>query len=379
MKILQVTNIISYHQLPLAKALRNIVGEDNFLYAAIAEYDESNIKSVGSECKSESWIIYPNKCVKDKEKFDAFWEGADIVICGERLISKMQDRVDNNKICFYMSERWLKPPIGIFRLCHPSYLKMYLKFRRLSKSNYFHYLPTGPFAARDMSLLTSMAGRIWKWGYFTEIPNIKRKISKNNEVVHILWVGRMLQCKRVDLLIKALHRLRNEGQTFRLTLIGEGPERERLKKLSDKLLGPSYCTIKNFVPAAEVPALMASYDIYVFPSNAYEGWGAVVNEAMSVGCGVISSNKTGAGATLIEHGVNGLLFKSGSVRSLYRCLNKLMIDRELNERLGINAKYTIIDGWQPAVVAERFIQLASEMLSNNVDDIKFSGVLERYR
>src|SRR5690606_9257701 len=132
----------------------------------------------------------------------------------------------------------------------------------------------------------------------------------NSKTVSILWVGRMLKWKRVDLLIRALARLKNEGKDFKLTLVGDGPERERLQKLADKLLGHEYYTIQNFIPSSEVPALMAQHDIYVLPSNAYEGWGAVVNEAMSVGCALVASDKTGAGASLIEHGVNGMLFES---------------------------------------------------------------------
>src|SRR5690606_36060025 len=146
----------------------------------------------------------------------------------------------------------------------------------------------------------------------------------NSKTVSAPWVGRMLKWKNVDLLIKVLARLKNEGKDFKLTQVGDGPERERLHRLADKMLGDKYYTNQDIIPASAVPALMAQHNIYVLPSNAYEGWGAVINEAMSVGCAVVASDKTGAGVAMIEHGVNGMLFKSGSEYSLYECLNELI-------------------------------------------------------
>lgn len=366
MKILQITNIVSHHQLPLAKELYKLVGSDNFLFAAMGKLDQDRLKNGWKSEYAESWIIHPSESVEEQKIFNQFWHEADVVICGERLISKMQERVDNNKLCFYMSERWFKPPIGKLRLLHPAYFKMFLSFRKLSKSNYFHYLPTGPFAAKDMALIAPMKGRVWQWGYFTEMPSVRRDLAETTDnVVSILWVGRMLKWKRVDLLINALHRLKSEGKVFRLTLVGEGPERKNLEKLAKKLLGTSFYEFKEFIPSDEVPFLMAQYDIYVLPSNAYEGWGAVVNEAMSVGCAVIASDKTGAGASLIEHGVNGLLFKSGSEDSLYDCLSQLVNNKELINDFSIKSRLSIKENWTPAIVAERILEVFSALLDNS--------------
>ena len=378
MKILLVTNIVSHHQLPLAIELSKIVGKDNFLFAATSRPDKERLKNGWSSEYGQSWIAHPNESANDSIIYEKFWQDADVVICGERLIHRMQDRVDKGKLCFYMSERWWKPPVGMFRLLSPKYLKMFLTFRKLTKSEYFHYLPTGPFAAKDLALVTSMEGRVWQWGYFTEMPSIRLDLAESTDtVVSILWIGRMLKWKRVDLLIKALHRLKSEGKLFRLTLVGEGPERERLQRLSGKLLGEEYCTIRDFIPSDEVTSLMAKHDVYVLPSSAYEGWGAVVNEAMSVGCAVVASDKTGAGAALIEHGVNGLLFESDSVNSLYKCLDQIFNIQGLSKELGLSAKSKYVEQWQPKIVAQRFIQLSSSLINNTEVKYYSQGVLSK--
>lgn len=367
MKILQVTNIVSHHQLPLALELCKLVGKENFLFAAMEKPFQERIDNGWQASYSENWIIHPNDSIESLKKFNEFWDDADVVICGERLISKMQERVDNNKICFYMSERWWKPPVGMLRLCHPAYLKMFLEFKHLSKSKYFNHLPIGPFAARDMALVTSMPSRVWVWGYFTAFPIIKPSMSegRGSDVTRILWIGRMIKWKCVDLLIKALAKLKNDGKKFKITLVGNGSERKNLEKLAKKLLGISFYEFKEFIPSDEVHFLMAQYDIYVLPSNAYEGWGAVVNEAMSVGCAVIASDKTGAGASLIEHGVNGLLFKSGSEDSLYDCLNQLVNNKDLINDFSINSRLSIKENWTPAVAAERLLEVFSALVNDN--------------
>ena len=366
MKILQVTNIVSHHQLPLAQELCNLVGADNFLFAAMQKPYQERLNNGWKKDYNENWIIHPNDSIESHIRFDKFWHEADVVICGERLISKMQERVDNNKICFYMSERWWKPPVGILRLCHPAYLKMFLEFKQLSKSKYFHHLPIGPFAARDMALVTSMPSRVWAWGYFTAFPIMKSSMSESrgSDVTRILWIGRMIKWKRVDLLIKALAKLKNEGKKFELTLVGNGSERKYLEKLAKKLLGASFYEFKEFIPSDEVLSLMAQYDIYVLPSNAYEGWGAVVNEAMSVGCAVIASDKTGAGASLIEHGVNGFLFKSGCEDSLYDCLSQLVNNKNLINDFSRKSRLSIKENWTPAVAAERLLEVFSALVAD---------------
>lgn len=362
MKILQVTNIVSHHQLPLARELCELVGAENFRFAAMQGADPSRTENGWKSDYSESWIIRPSESNDDREEFERFWDEADVVLCGERLIDKMQERVSQGKLVFYMSERWWKPPIGAFRLLHPGFLKKALKFRALSKNEYFHYLPTGPFAAKDLACFTSMKGRTWSWGYFTDTPEVKRhsiQTRQRDEPLKVLWVGRMLPLKRVDLLIRAVARINDAGQRLHLTLIGDGTERKKLEKLAARLLDSDDYTIKGFIPASEVPQVMAEHDIYVLPSNSYEGWGAVVNEAMAVGCAVIASDQTGAGRSLIEHGFNGLLFESGSIDELMRCLSLFLDDQEFRIKASEEGRKDIFGFWSPSIGSHRFISICN--------------------
>ncbi|WP_312751125.1 glycosyltransferase family 4 protein [Psychrobacter sanguinis] len=377
MKILLVTNIVSHHQLPLAIELSKIVGEHNFLFAAMSRPDKERLKNGWLNQYNYSWIVHPNESASDSEIYENFWDDADVVVCGERFIDRMQNRVNKGKLCFYMSERWWKPPVSMLRLLHPRYARMCLSFKELARSDHFHYLANGPFAAKDLKTIAKMNDRVWLWGYFTEVPKHIDLKNKAPKIVNILWIGRMLKCKRVDLLIRVLAKIESKGIAFKLTLVGDGPQRTNLERLAKKYLHSSSYEFINFIPSSEVLNFMSKFDIYVLPSNAYEGWGAVVNEAMSVGCAVIASDKTGAGATLIKSGTNGLLFKSGDKKSLYKCLNNLLTHKEAILQLGQAGYNTMQIQWSPKVAAERLVQLSNSLLHNIAHPIYENGPLSK--
>ena len=64
---------------------------------------------------------------------------------------------------------------------------------------------------------------------------------------------------------------------------------------------------------------MRSHDVYVLPSNGYEGWGAVVSEALEEGMRVLGTFEAGASATMLPR---ERLFRAGDWRRLARLLEK---------------------------------------------------------
>jgi glycosyltransferase involved in cell wall biosynthesis len=376
MKILQVSNIISHHQLPLARELRKIVGDENFVFAAMQAPDQEREKLGWKVESSETWVINPSQNEEDNEFFEACWNNFDVVICGERLFDKMLSRVENGKLCFYMSERWWKPPLGKVRLLAPSFFKMASTFKKLSGNMFFHYLPIGPYAANDIKTVASPKLNIWDWGYFTSFHNLEVG-SSNDGTLKILWAGRMLNWKKVDTIIKALSVLNNKDIDFKLTLIGEGPERHKLERLARNTLNKKNYEICDFLPADEVTKVMASHDVYVLASTEYEGWGAVVNEAMSVGNAVIASKSTGSAAAVIEDGIDGLLFDSGDWKKLANLLIRLASDREYTAELGDNARAKIEHLWAPQIAAARFVNVASSLIRGETTPLYEQGPMCR--
>ena len=277
-----------------------------------------------------------------------------------------------------MSERWWKPKIGKSRLLHPKFLRMAILFRKISQSHAFHYLPVGPYAAKDITTITNIKSRMWRWGYFTELPTITQNYEKHqSHTLKILWVGRMLDWKRVDTIINALSNLAHNHISFKLTLIGDGPERVRLKEMASTLLDNDSYDFLEPVPASQVPQIMAEHDVYILPSSAYEGWGAVINEAMSCGCVVVASSGAGAAAAMIEDGVNGFMFKPGDWQGLADLLTKIANNPELRQNISNMGQQTIEKTWSPRIVAERFCNVVEALLSNSDVPFYSTGPMSR--
>ena len=67
--------------------------------------------------------------------------------------------------------------------------------------------------------------------------------------------------------------------------------------------------LKGNVHFTEVRTLMEESEIFIFTSDFNEGWGAVLNEAMSSACGCVASYKAGSTPFLLD-GTNGQVYNS---------------------------------------------------------------------
>jgi glycosyltransferase involved in cell wall biosynthesis len=139
--------------------------------------------------------------------------------------------------------------------------------------------------------------------------------------------------------------------------VGLGPEKENLRMLSTRLGLSDICEFQGAQSPDKIALMMDEADIYVFPSDRNEGWGIVVNEAMSHRCCVIGSKDAGSVPWLIQDGVNGRIFDGKSVENLGQILRWCVDNNELRMEMGISARETITELWSPSVAAERFLTL----------------------
>lgn len=144
-------------------------------------------------------------------------------------------------------------------------------------------------------------------------------------------------------------------------MYGSGALKDRINRLIYKLGVDDVVFLKGNLPNEQILQEMRNNEIFLFTSDKGEGWGAVLNEAMSQGCAVVASDLIGAAPFLIEDGKNGLLFKSESLNSLYKKV-KLLLDEDYRTMISTNAVLTMQNLWNPQIAAERFIHLSDRML-----------------
>lgn len=132
-------------------------------------------------------------------------------------------------------------------------------------------------------------------------------IAKRKE---ILYVGRVVKHKRVELLVDAFVALSHEFPDYTLKIIGPGAERPALEaKVRDSGLMARVRFVDTLVGAPLYDEFRQA-KVFVLPSD-QEGFGMVLIEAMAAGTPVIAKRaEFSAASTVIQHGENGLLFST---------------------------------------------------------------------
>ena len=111
---------------------------------------------------------------------------------------------------------------------------------------------------------------------------------------------------------------------------------------------------------------MRQHHIFLFTSDRNEGWGAVLNEAMSNGCAVIASDAIGSVPFLIRDGYNGLKFKNKNLEDLFTKTMSLIENPLKREELAKHAYTTMYELWSPQNAASSFVKLAKGVISNKI-------------
>lgn len=154
--------------------------------------------------------------------------------------------------------------------------------------------------------------RVFPFAYF--LPEVRvTGASREGDArsFRFIFVGQFIERKRLDLLLSALACVMDEEWEF--VVVGSGPLETALRGRAERELGDRVRWI-GILPMAEVKHEMAQADCLVLPSR-FDGWGAVVSEALMVGTPVIASDRCGS-AGVVGASKRGGVFKSGSLESL---------------------------------------------------------------
>ncbi len=142
--------------------------------------------------------------------------------------------------------------------------------------------------------------------------------------------------KRLDLLLEAFARIKDDVDGLRLLIVGSGPMLASLEQQARTLAIDTFC---HFEPSkTDVAEWMRSIDVFVMSSES-ESFPNALLEAMACGCCVIGS-RVGGVPELISHERNGLLFESRSGEDLAIQLRRVIHHPQLRHRLALDALRT---------------------------------------
>lgn len=365
MKLAFFSNFLNHHQLPLCLEFYNNKDVE-FVFVACEKIPQDRLDMGYADMNTQYPFVV--RAYEDEEKAFEIAKNYDVVIFGASPLKYIDARMKHNRLSFRFCERSLKK--GTWRRFIPrTRRKIYNEYIRYRK-NELYILGASSYTASDLSLCGFPMEKCFQWGYFPEIEekNLDAlfQLKEQNKVPEILYAGRLLPLKHVSDTLKAVHNLTEKGIDVHFTIIGDGESAGEIKDYIKENNLEKQITMLPFMSPEKVREYMDRADIYVFSSNFYEGWGAVVNEAMNSACALVVSHAVGSAKYLINSGENGYIYSFADVNELTEKLEKLAKDSSLRRKFGENAYKTVSEIWCAKNSAARFLQL-SETIQNKGD------------
>lgn len=369
MTVTFITNFINHYQASLADSFYEILG-DKFTFIATEPIDESFKAYFSSDFSDKKYLLNSYSNETNNAKALNLANESDIVIIGSAPDSFIRQRLKNNDIVFRYSERWFKK--GGYQIFSPftwwHAYNNHIKYRK----NKYYLLCASAYTFNDVSKFFAFPNKCYKWGYFSKQNHIdidKILSAKQTQKFKILWVARWINWKHPEMAIELVQELKKKKYDFILEMAGDGKMKGEILKLIEQNELSSHINILGNINNEEILDKMRGANAFIFTSNRGEGWGVVVNEAMSNGCTVVAANEIGSIPFLIENESNGLVFKSQKLDSLLVQVEKLINDRELCNSLSREAYKTIVDNWNPNKAATNFLLLANSLMANQENPI----------
>lgn len=186
--------------------------------------------------------------------------------------------------------------------------------------------------------------------------------TNQNDVLRLLFVGRLTYQKGVDVLLRALHRIDGK-MPFELEMVGDGDARSELESLVAQLGLVEQVRFAGWCDREEVPARFQPADVFVLPSHD-EGMPNVVLEAMASALPVVATRISG-NEELVEHGKTGLLVTPNDPDELADALIQLIDTPATRQRMG-HAGHTLVEQhYEWNHVAGQYLKLAKTVTMGN--------------
>jgi len=176
---------------------------------------------------------------------------------------------------------------------------------------------------------------------------------------NLIFLGRLVSEKGIDVLLESLAKLRVHGLSPKLTIVGAGPEFTAMKQMAEALELKNQVIFAGLKHDEELVTLLRKHKILVVPSSSDEPFGVVALEGIACGCVVVGS----AGGGLPEAiGPCGITVPNGDAGALAQALEQLLLNPNERKRLLFRAPEHLAR-FHPTTIAETYLTLFHSKLS----------------
>jgi len=187
------------------------------------------------------------------------------------------------------------------------------------------------------------------------LREFKNRIVVDKKEKRVLFVGRLIWRKSVHDLLQAFSRVLEKVPESKLIVVGDGPQREALFNLAQKLEIQDKVEFTGTLVGKELWEKYRECDVFVMPSKEtrtdMEGFGMVFLEA-----GLFKKPSIGTWAggipEAVLHGETGILIPQGDIVALEKAMEQLLTNEDLAKKLGQNAYDRVISkfSWEKATL-----------------------------
>ena len=359
------SNFLNHHQLDLCKSFLSSEGVE--FYFVSSEPTPAQRTDMGYSDMNEQYdfVIKSYEC--EHNVITKIINDSDFIIFGSSKFTYLKEMLAKNKFIFRYNERPFRN--SLIKRLHPLFiLDIYSHF--LCKNKNVYLLSSSAFSAFDFSKIGLYKNKSYKWGYFPTISSLDSQSLFNKKVDNsIIWCGRFIDCKHPEKAINLANYLNNQKIDFKLTMVGDGPLRENITNMIRDFNIEDKVELTGSVEFSLVRDMMEKSEYFIFTSDYDEGWGAVLNEAMSSRCICIASSAIGSVPFLIKNNINGVVFNNDSDSDFLAKSYSIIKNKTNNEMMSLNAFNTIDKLWNAKNAANSLIELYKSIVNREGNPI----------
>lgn len=374
-KVVFLSNYFNHHQKPFSDALFARLG-DGYLFIETSSMSAER-KALGWGMEQQPAYVVSKQLFRTMEAhYRNLINQADVVIIGSAPNELVKERIKAGKLVFRYSERPLKKGFELWK-----YPYRFLKWHLMNPpGKNIYMLCASAYTAGDYAKFGLFRNRCYKWGYFTDTKHYTNvcELIANKQRNSLVWVARYIELKHPEIAVEIARRLKADGYTFSLDMIGNGAMLDEITRMVKAEGLDDVVHIRGAMSSEEVRGYMEKAQVHIFTSDRQEGWGAVLNEAMNSACVPIANVDIGSAPFLIEDGVNGFTYRNTD--ELYEKVKYLLENKHICEEMAHKAYQTIVDEWNAENAAEKLLTLSGKILNGEKNpDICNKGVCSKAR
>jgi glycogen(starch) synthase len=213
---------------------------------------------------------------------------------------------------------------------------------------------------KNVSLSKSLATQLWNSSIVIGNPYDEKIFYRDSSITktkEVLFVGRLVSDKGVDLALEAIKKCHEIKHLIHLTIVGSGEESERLKGWVDANKLSEYIHFLGIKQGKELAKIYNEHQIVIVPSKWEEPFGIVALEAIACGCYAIVSNKGGLPEAIGTCGATFLNLED----LVLKLINNLTLKKDLPETLDCLEH---LNKFSIDAISHRYLKLFSQLCND---------------